>query len=157
MNRVKRTSAVLIAALIGGGVVVGRLLPPLIVRSEGNVPRVSWASALTLLLGAAAVGVFAWSTWQSLHKKHERMTADYGIKMLSLGKSAAVVGALVSGVYGGFALAFIDATDVPLGKERFLHAGAASIAGVLLLVAGLLLERACQLPDDDDDDAATPA
>ncbi|MEJ7634639.1 DUF3180 domain-containing protein [Aeromicrobium sp.] len=151
MNRVRPTSAVLIAALIGSGLVAGRLLPPLIVRLDGTVPRLTWAAPLTLAFAAAVVGAFAWSTWKSLHKEHERMTADHGIKMLSLAKSCAVVGALVAGVYGGFALAFIDALDSPLGTERVTRAGAAAIASLLLLIAALLLERACRVPGDDDE------
>jgi hypothetical protein len=151
MNRVRPTPALLIAALLGIGVVVGRLLPPLIIRFDGNVPRLSWAAAISLFLAAVFVGCWAWSTWQSLHKKHERMTADHGIKMLALAKSCAVVGALVAGVYGGFALAFVAALDSPLGKERVVRGGAAAVASLLLLIAALLLERACRLPEDDDE------
>jgi hypothetical protein len=152
MNRVRPTSALLVVALIGIGLVVGRLVPPLVVRLDGSVPRLSWTAPLTLLLAAIFVGIYAWNTWQSLHKRHERMTADHGIKMLSLAKACAVVGSLVAGVYGGFAIAFLDALDSPLGKERVVRGGAAAIASLLLLTAALLLERACRLPEDDDED-----
>jgi MFS family permease len=151
MNRDRSTSALLIAALIGLGLVVGRLIPPLIVRLGGNVPRLSWAAPLTLFLAAFVVGIIAWNTWQSLHKKHQRMTSDHGIKMLALAKSCAVVASLVAGVYGGFALAFIEALDSPLGKERVVRGTAAAVASLLLLVAALLLERACRVPGDDDE------
>ncbi|AXT83844.1 DUF3180 domain-containing protein [Aeromicrobium sp. A1-2] len=151
MNRVRPTSAVLIAALIGTGLVVGRLVPPLIVRFDGSVPRLSWAAPLTLFLAAVLVGTLAWNTWQSLHKKQQRMTADHGIRMLAVAKSSAVVGSLVAGLYGGFALAFVEALDSPLGRERVVRGGAAAIASVLLLIAAVLLERACRLPGDDDE------
>lgn len=151
MNRVRPTSALLVVALIGSGLVVGRLIPPVIVRLDGSVPRLSWAAPLTLLLAAALVGAFAWNTWQALHKKHQRVTSDYGIKMLAIAKSCVVVGSLVAGVYTGFALAYLDSIDSPLGKERVVRGGAAAIAGLLLLVAALLLERACRLPGDDDE------
>jgi hypothetical protein len=151
MNRVRPTSALLVVALVGTGLVVGRLIPPLVVRFDGNVPRLSWAAPLTLLLAAILVGTFAWNTWQTLHKKHERMTADHGIRMLAIAKSCVVVGSLVAGIYGGFALAYVDALDSPLGKERVVRGGAAAIASLLLLLAALLLERACRLPGDDDE------
>ena len=151
MNRVRPTSALLVVALIGTGLVVGRLIPPLIVRLDGNVPRLGWAAPLTLVLAAVLVGTLAWNTWQTLHKKHERMTSDHAIRMLAIAKSCVVVGALVAGVYAGFALAFIDSWDVPLGKERVVRGGAAAIASLLLLTAALLLERACRVPGDDDD------
>jgi hypothetical protein len=151
MNRVRPSSALLVVALIGAGLVVGRLIPALIIRFDGNVPRLSWAAPLTLLLAAILVGTFAWNTWQALHKKHERMTSEHGIRMLAIAKSCVVVGSVVAGVYGGFALAYIDAMDSPLGKERAVRGGAAAIASLLLLAAALLLERACRLPGDDDE------
>ncbi len=151
MNRVRPTSALVVVALIGAGLVGGRLIPPLIVRLDGNVPRLTWAAPLTLLLAAILVGTFAWNTWQTLHKKHERMTSEHGLRMLAIAKACIVVGALVAGVYGGFVLAFIDATDTPLGKERVVRGGAAAVASLLLLVAALLLERACRVPGDDEE------
>jgi hypothetical protein len=113
-------------ALIGTGLVIGRLIPPLIVRLDGNVPRLSWAAPLTLLLAAILVGRFAWNMWQALHKKHERMTSEHGIRMLAIAKSCVFVGSLVAGVYGGFALAYVDAMDSPLGKERVVRGSAAT-------------------------------
>ncbi|MFI5429001.1 DUF3180 domain-containing protein [Aeromicrobium sp. UC242_57] len=153
------TPVLLLAALIGVGLVGGRLTPPLIVRFDGTVPRLGWAAPIMLLAAAVVVGMFAWKTWQSLHKKHERMTADYGIKMLSLAKSCAIVGAIVAGFYGGFAFAYLDALDSTLGHERFVRGLVAAVASLLLLIAALLLERACRLPEDDDPDpdASRPA
>ncbi|MCW2749171.1 MAG: hypothetical protein JWR83_281 [Aeromicrobium sp.] len=133
------------------GLIIGRLIPVVVVRLDGTAPRVSWAAALALLLGAGVVGGLAWSTWQSLHKKKLRMTSDHGVTMLALGKASAAVGALFAGVYAGFAVAFINSTDSPLGKERVLHSGGAAVAGLLLMVAGLLLERALQVPGDDNE------
>ena len=136
---------------------MGRLTPPLLVRLDGSPPRLGWIAPLMLLAGALVVGIFAWNTWQSLHRRRERMTADHGIRMLSLAKACSVVGALVAGFYGGFALAFIGSLDATLGLERFVRAVAAAVASIVLTVAALLLERACRLPDDDEDDpAATP-
>ena len=160
MNKVRRTPALQVVALVAAGLLLGRLLPVVLEWLDRSSPRVSWVAAVALLFGAAVVGAFAWNTWQSLHKRRERMTSDYGLRMLALAKSSAIVGALVAGGYGGFALAFLG-DDSPLGHERFRHSLAAAIAGVLLMVAGLLLERACQIPGNDEDDDkpgnATPA
>lgn len=152
MRMSKPTSAVLIVVLIAVGLVIGRLTPPIIVRFDGTVPRLGWAAPLLLAAAALVVGLFARNTWQTLHKKHERMTADHGIKMLSLAKSCAIVGSLVAGFYAGFALEYIDALDSTLGKERFIRGVAAAVASLLLLTAALLLERACRLPKDSDED-----
>jgi len=150
MRLARPTSTVLVVSLIALGIIVGRLTPPIIVRLGGTPPRLGWVAPLMLLAGAVVVGIFAYNTWQTLHRKHERMTADHGIKMLSLAKSCAVVASLVAGFYGGFALGFVDNLDSMLGKERFVRGLAASVTSLLLLVAALLLERACRLPEDDD-------
>jgi hypothetical protein len=164
MNKSKRTSALLIASLVGLGLVVGRLVPELILRANHNVPVVGWGAALSLLLGAGILGGLAWSTWQSLHKKKQRMTSDHGVTMLALAKASAAVAALFAGGYGGYAAAYFDAFDSPLGKDRVIHAGAAAIAGLLMMVAALVLERSLRLPGDDDESeggktvpGATPA
>lgn len=152
MKLARPTSTLLVVGLIAVGLVVGRLTPPVIVRLGGSPPRLGWVGPLMLLAGAVVVATFAYNTWQSLHRRHERMTADHGITMLSLAKSCAVVASLVAGFYGGFALGFIDNLDSMLGRERFVRGLGASFASLLLLVAALLLERACRLPEDDDDE-----
>lgn len=164
MNRSRRTPALLIAVLVGLGLVVGRLVPEFILRRDGNVPVVGWGAAVTLVLGAAVLGWLAWNTWQSLHKKKQRMTSDHGVTMLALAKASAVVAALFTGGYGGYAAAYLDAFDSPLGKDRVIHSGVAAIAGLLMLIAALLLERSLRLPGDDDESeggkavpGATPA
>ena len=160
MKPVRRTSAFNVAVWVTVGLVIGLLVRPVAVRLDASPPRVGWGAATTLLVVALVVGAFAWNTWQSLHKKHERMTSDHAAKMLALSRSCVIVGALFGGGYGGFALAFVNDLDTPLGQERAVNGGVAALAGLLLLVAALLLERACRLPEDDDEEPAgdaTPA
>ncbi len=163
MNKSKRTSALLIASLVGLGLVLGRLVPELILRAGRSVPIVGWGAALTLLLGAGILGALAWSTFQSLHKKNQRMTSDHGVTMLALAKASACVAALFAGGYGGYAVAYLDSFASPLGKDRVIHGGSAAIAGLLMMIAALLLERSLRLPGDDDESegktvpGATPA
>ncbi len=165
MTTVRGTPVLGLTALGGAGVVVGRLTPAIIEAFDGNAPRVGWSAAVTLFIASVIIGVIAWNTWQSLHKKHERMTSDHGIKMLSLAKASALVGALFAGLYLGYALAFVDALDTDFGRERALHAGIAGVAGILMVIAALLLERALRVPGGEDKDGkdgnadadATPA
>ena len=157
MRPVRRTSALNVAVWVAIGLVIGLLVRPVSVRLDATPPRVGWGAATTLFVVAMVVGALAWSTWQSLHKKHERMTSDHAAKMLALSRSCVIVGALFAGTYGGFALAFVGDLDTPLGHERAVNGGGAALAGLLLLVAALLLERACRLPEDDDDQTAADA
>ncbi len=150
MRPVRRTSALTIAVWVAIGLVIGLLVRPVSVRLDATPPRVGLGAATTLFVVSLVVGGLAWSTWQSLHKKHERMTSDHAAKMLALSRSCVIVGSLFAGGYGGFALAFVGDLDTPLGEERALNGGVAAVAGILLLVAALLLERACRLPEDDE-------
>lgn len=157
MRPVRRTSALNTAVWVATGLVIGLLVRPISVRFDASPPQVGWGAATTLFVVALVVGALAWNTWQSLHKKHERMTSDHAAKMLALSRSCTIVGALFAGGYGGFALAFIGDLDTPLGHERAVNGGVAALAGVLLFVTALLLERACRLPEDDDDQTASDA
>jgi hypothetical protein len=71
--------------------------------------------------------------------------------LLMIGKASAFVGALCAGVYAGFALSFVDAASASGPRTRVIMAGAAAVVSVLVVTAGLLLERACRVPEDKDD------
>jgi hypothetical protein len=148
----KRATPLFVVALIGAGVIIGTLARPLAARMDVTAPQIGWGPATMLLTVAVLIGGLAWSTWQSLHKKHERMTSDHGVKMLALSRSSLIVGGLFGGGYGGYALSFVPDVDTPLGSARVWHAGAAALAGALLVAAALLLERACHIPGGDDED-----
>jgi len=156
MRRAKRSSALYVVSLVAVGLVVGRLLPPLSVRFEGQAPRPGWTAAVLLGVGAAIVGVLAWNTWQSLHRRKQRFNADRAIQLLAVAKSCVMVGAVFTGGYAGFALAYVGA-DTELGHERLLNSGAAGLAAAALLIAALLLEWACQIPGDDDENKESTA
>ena len=148
----KRATPLFVVALIGVGVIVGTLVRPMAARMHATPPQVGWGPATMLLTIAVLIAALAWNTWQSLHKKHERMTSDHGVKMLALSRSSLIVGGLFGGGYGGYALSFAPHLDTPLGSARVWHSGTAAVAGLLLVVAALLLERACHIPGADDED-----
>jgi uncharacterized membrane protein YidH (DUF202 family) len=150
---VRRSSALLVFALVGAGLVVGRLLPELLQRAGHTPPSVSWAAAATLLLAAVLVAGFAWNMWQSLHRKERTIHSEHAVRMLAVAKACVVVSALFTGGYAGFALAFASTFKAPAGHDRVIHGGAASLAALGLLVAALLLERACRLPGAADDES----
>lgn len=165
MRQLKRATPLLLVGLVGSGVIVGVLVRPLTARFGTTPPQVGWGPATMLFVIAVLIGGLAWTTWQSLHQRHERMTSDHGVKMLALSRSSLIVGGLFGGAYAGFALSYVRDLDTPLGSDRVWHAGFAAAAGLLLVVAALLLERACRIPGSEDDDpedgngsvAASPA
>jgi hypothetical protein len=152
MNNLRKASALLVVALVGAGIIFGALLRPLFTRLDTMPPQVGWGAATMLFVIAAVIGGIAWNTWQSLHKKSQRMTSEYGVAMLALSRSTLIVGCLFGGTYAGYALSYVEDIDTPLGADRVLHSGFAALAGLLLVVAALLLERACRIPGNEDDD-----
>lgn len=148
----KRATPLFVVALVGGGIIIGTLVRPVAGRMDMTPPQIGWSPAIMLFTIAVLIGGLAWSTWQSLHRKHERMTSDHGVKLLALSRSCLIVAGLFAGGYGGYALSFVPDLDTPLGSARVWHAASAAVAGVLLGVAALLLERACHIPGGDDED-----
>jgi hypothetical protein len=153
MNRMRRTSLLAVVGVIGVGVVIGRLTPPVIVRLGEPVPRVPWLAPVLIGFAALVVAVLAWTTWQALHRQQRQMASDRGVTLVAVAKSGVSVGSLVGGFYGGFSVAYLGSLDAVLGRERALHAAVAAVACLVLLIASLLLERACEVPHDDEDDA----
>lgn len=115
-------------------------------------PQVPWTAPIALALITALVAGLAHSTRQRIHLRRERMLPERAVAFLVLGKASALAGAVVAGGYLTFALMFIARLDAEAPRERVIRSGVAVVAGILLAVAGLLLERACKVPGLDDDE-----
>lgn len=116
-----------------------------------------WAVPLTLAFFAAVLMGLAWSTHRTLRSPHGRIEPHRAVNLLVLGKASALVGAFMAGAYCGFAVTYLRSWEVPAGRDRVVQALVAAVVALAVMVGGLLLERACQVPDDDDDDDGVPA
>jgi hypothetical protein len=103
---------------------------------------------LALLFVAVVVGAVAWSTYRLLHRRRQRLPPHHAVNRLVLAKSCALAGALVAGGYFGYALSWLGLTDAELARQRIAHALVGGASGTLLVVASLLLERACRVSRD---------
>lgn len=141
--------AFLFGLLIGWGVVLGAgwlgVLPP----------QVPWSAPVALVLAAILIGIFAYTTHRRIQVKHHYTEPQRAVTLLLLGKASALVGMLVAGGYLSFALTFVSAIDATNPRERVIRSGIAVIGGIGMTVAGMLLERACKVPDDDEDPDST--
>lgn len=123
-------------------------------------PQVPWTAPGAVAIIAALVGVLAYSTWQRIQVRRERMDAQRAVAYLVLGKASALAGAMVAGGYLLFALLFVSRWEADAPRDRVIRAGIAAVAGVAMMIAGLRLERACRVPkrgDDDQRDTGTDA
>lgn len=140
-------------AAIGGsaiaGLVLGWLLHPVTDRF-GNPPVVSWLQPLALLFVAAVLGTTAWLTHRTLHVRGDYLEPHRAVNRLVLARACVVVGGLVAGGYAGYALSWLG-VRAELGDERLVRSAVAALAGVAIVVAALLLERACRVRSDDEE------
>ena len=87
--RTTRPSAVIGFAL--AGLVLGWLVRPLAVRASGTAPTVSWLPVVALLFVAVVVGAVAWSTYRTLHRRHQRLQPHHAVNRLVLAKACALL------------------------------------------------------------------
>ena len=114
-------------------------------------PSVPWTAPAGLALVAALVGGLAYSTHQRIQVRHERIDPQRAVAFLVLGKASALAGAVVGGGYLAYGLMFITRLDAAGPRDRVIRSALAVLAGLALMIAGLLLERACKVPGDPDD------
>jgi hypothetical protein len=126
------------------GLVGGWLAHPLSEAVNGTALVVSWVQPGALLLLAAAVGVTAWQTWRAVQVRRERLEPHRAVNRLVLGRAAAYVGALVAGGYAGYAVSWVG-SEAELAGQRMVRSALAALCGLLIVLAGLLLERACRV------------
>ena len=142
--------ALVVAAIFGG---LAGWLVVVTARALGMIPpQIPWSAPIGLLVFAALVAVLAYTTFQRIQVRRERIEPQRGVAFLVLGKASALAGALVAGGYLGFGLMFLANVDAGSPRDRVLRSAVAVVAGVALSVGGLRLERACKVPGIDDED-----
>jgi len=130
------------------GLVLGWLVRPVSVRLDGTAPTVGWLPVVTLGFVAAVIGWVAWSTYRLIHRRRERLEPHKAVNRLVLAKACALAGALVAGTYAGYALSWVGISEAELATQRMVRALLGAVAAAALVVASLLLERACRVGGD---------
>ncbi|HEV2930229.1 MAG TPA: DUF3180 domain-containing protein [Propionibacteriaceae bacterium] len=150
--------ALAVAAMFGG--LAGWLLVLTANALDLTAPEVPWTAPIGLILVTALVGALAYSTYQRIQVRRERMEPSRAVAFLVLGKASALAGAVVAGGYLAYALLFLARVEAAAPRDRVIRSAVAVLAGAALCGVGLLLERACRVPredgDDDQPEADTP-
>jgi len=134
------------------GLVLGWLLRPVSIMVVDTAPTVGWLPVLALFLVAMVIGWVAWSTHRALRKRREYLEPHLAVNRLILAKSSAIVGVIIAGCYFGYALSYLGIAEAELAKQRVLRSVLAGVAGLLIVVGSLLLERACRVKRAGDRD-----
>lgn len=134
------------AALLG--LVLGSLWRPLAERLVDTAPLVSWVQGGVLFFVATVLGATAVLTWREMRDPARRPEPHQAVNRFVLARACALVGALVAGVYAGYAVSWFG-PDSELAQQRVWRSLFAAVGGVALLISGKFLERACRVPRAD--------
>ena len=145
-GRMRLTPPGVVAAWTVVGLVGGWLVRPVTLGLDLTAPRITWVQAFALYLVAAILGVLARSTYRTVRLRRGSLRAHEALNRLVLAKACAVVGALATGGYLGYALAWVG-VEAELADQRIVRSLVAALGGALTVVTALLLERACRVGD----------
>lgn len=149
-GRLRTTGPGLIAGWALAGLVLGRLVRPVLTELDRTSPQIGWVQAGVLYLVAAILLGVARATRRVLRDEPMRLRPHEAVNRLVLAKACALVGALTAGGYLGYALSWVG-SSAELGDERIVVSLVAAGGAVLTVVGSLLLERACRVLDDEDE------
>jgi len=115
--------------------------------SSGLDPALNWSAAGVVGFLAAFVGVAGFRTRQAMRAK-VHLPAHRAVNLLVMGKACARAGAAVLGGYAGFAVGYLR-PSLTVSSSQLVLVALTCVSGVALMIAGLALERACEIPPDD--------
>jgi hypothetical protein len=129
----------------------------------GMVPDVPWPTAVVLGVFGGAVLVVALALRPRLRGRSGHAPVDplVAARFAVLALACSRAGAFFVGVYGGFLVVALADLSIDYRRHVALVSGACVLAAILLVVAGLVLERLLRLPEPpagerDPDGASRP-
>jgi hypothetical protein len=132
------------------GLVGGWVFHQVTDTSTSVPPQVPWLQPLALFLVACILFGTARATRRTIAQHPGRLSPHQAVNRLVLARACAYVGALAAGVYIGYAVSWLGVSSSDMAGQHAFRSGCAGVAGILIVVGGLLLERACRVPPEDD-------
>jgi ABC-type antimicrobial peptide transport system permease subunit len=135
-----------------GGVsaVAGWVLADMVDRLAGRSVPVPWTAPATLAI--LAVALVFWAVGMRRRLREGRVDPFVATRTAALAMAASRTGAIATGVYTGFLVWFAGQWYIEAARGRGFASLAAVVAGLLVIVAALWLERICRIKGDNDDD-----
>jgi hypothetical protein len=127
-----------------------------VVALRGTLPTVPWPAPITVL----AIGIGLIVTALVLRPRLRRKPGTKPVAPLVAGRLVALAfagsraGAVIVGLYAGWLLAALSVTnalETGFGRERVITALVTAVAGLVVTIGGLVLERVLVIPPDDDE------
>lgn len=134
------------------GLAGGWLLHP-VSDAVGTPPVVTSVQVVGLYLAVAILAILAWSTWRSVQVHRRPLAPGDGLNRLLLARACAYVGALIGGGYLGYGLSWLG-DPAERADTRLVGSLLGALAGLLLALLALVLERACRIDPPEQDGPA---
>ena len=130
----------------------GYLLPKVIVANGGSVPVTPVNVIITLAIIAIVLVLFAIPVFKynralkkSANKPVKRVNPFYAVRLVVLAKANTIAAAIFAGWHVG--LVWLQAT-APVVTEAIWQNVAGLIGSLAMLIAGIVVEKACRIKDD---------
>ncbi|MDR1214533.1 MAG: DUF3180 domain-containing protein [Propionibacteriaceae bacterium] len=142
-----RWPSLLSAAAFGGAIGWSSLM---VLEAFGYRPAPpSWLVA-GLLAGVALFGLAAARlAHQRYHVQHRYPDPSRAVALLALARASALAGAALAAAYVVLALVNLPRYALEASHQRVLRGAVCALAALLVMVAGLVLERECRSRHDD--------
>lgn len=116
-----------------------------------------WTAVAAMVVLAVAVLVIGWPVrrWNRGHRDRH-LDPIRAARTAVLAKAASLAGSALAGWYAGQVLRLLPDVAITPRRDVLLSDAAAVGTALLLLAAGLVVERWCRLPGGDDDEDDTP-
>lgn len=134
--------------LVGLVVVFGLVTWGVLQQAYAVLPTLPWTAVPTLLLLALGEAYTGWLTRARILRKPGTKPAEplAVARLAALAKATAHAGAMIAGVFAGFACRVIDMLELPKPRQDALIAGGSFLSCVILICAALFLEYCCRVP-----------
>jgi polyferredoxin len=139
----------LVAVTLGLGIVSWGV--NLLITRSGSPLRLSWSVSVALVIAAMGTLGIGWEVRQYREGKRPGLSPFKAAKTAVFAQAAALTGAALVGLYGGYAAALVGDWGHLPRRGLILTAILASASAALLGAAGWVAERWCALDDGDDD------
>lgn len=147
-----------IAGLVGTAVFMALAALILTSRFYGLMQSIPPTVSVTLWIMTVICGVLAWKVYQAKKDDAHGIGLDNSqlnpmtvTQFMLVGKASAWTGAIVGGAYTGIAAYVVmNSSQLVAAQEDVFGVVTSALGGAALSVAGVILERHCQVPPTSD-------
>lgn len=115
--------------------------------------QIGWLAG-ALLIGMAVIVVVTGSRMWRMRHGRTHVEPVVAARLLGLAQASALTGAVMGAVYLGQALVLVPDIGYAGRGGLVMRFGLAALGGLLMTVAGLLVQSWCRIDDDEDDEEA---